>query len=68
MVEIMMESNLPCFVRGEETITRLREKFQLQLSDKKASEFMIEEMKRSYENFFTTAYDMFQKFQNNIPY
>ena len=68
LVALMTESNLPCFFRGEETLTRLRERLQPDLSERKAAEFMLDKIKRSHENSRTTAYDMFQKLQNDIPY
>ena len=68
LVVLMLESNLPCFFRGEDTITRLRERLQPDLSERKAAEFMLDKIKKSHENSRTTAYDMFQKLQNDIPY
>jgi len=68
MVTLMIESGLPCFFRGEETIKRLRERFQPDLSERKAAEFMMDKVKKSYENPLTTAYDVFQNLQNQIPY
>ena len=67
LVTLMQESGLPCF-RGEETIRRLRLKFQSQLNERDAAQFMAARIADSYENYRTTAYDLFQKMQNGIPY
>ncbi len=68
MVQLMMDSQLPCFAKGDEVIKKLRERFTPEYSEREAAEFMIEKIRKSYENPFTKAYDMFQKMQNDIPY
>ncbi|KAJ3028303.1 UNVERIFIED_CONTAM: phosphatidylinositol-4- kinase [Siphonaria sp. JEL0065] len=67
MVALMLESGLPCF-KGEATIKKLRSKFQLELDDKKAAEFMLQQIQKSHENKFSRLYDRFQNIQNGIPF
>ncbi|KAJ3379320.1 phosphatidylinositol-4- kinase, partial [Chytriomyces hyalinus] len=67
MVSLMLESGLPCF-KGESTITKLRNRFQLDLDDKKAAEFMLQQIQKSHENKFSRLYDRFQNIQNGIPF
>ncbi|KAI9336109.1 hypothetical protein BDR26DRAFT_865152 [Obelidium mucronatum] len=67
MVALMLESGLPCF-KGEATIKKLRSKFQLDLDDKKAAEFMLQQIQKSHENKFSRLYDRFQNIQNGIPF
>ncbi|KAJ3053888.1 phosphatidylinositol-4- kinase [Rhizoclosmatium hyalinum] len=62
MVALMLESGLPCF-KGEGTIKKLRGKFMLELDDKKAAEFMLQQIQKSHENKFR-----FQNIQNGIPF
>ncbi|KAJ3122431.1 phosphatidylinositol-4- kinase, partial [Nowakowskiella sp. JEL0407] len=72
MVGLMMDSCLPCF-KGEgngdyATLKNLRDRFQLQLSERAAADFMIARIRESHENTFSVLYDEFQKLQNGIPY
>eukprot|EP00842_Homolaphlyctis_polyrhiza_P006020 jgi/Hompol1/6419/HPOL_002262-RA len=67
MVALMMESGLPCF-KGEVTIRKLRERFQLDKSERAAAEFMINCIRQSHENTRSGLYDTFQYLQNGIPY
>ena len=53
---------------GEETLQRLRSRFQPQLSEKAAARFMLDRVHESYDNYRTNLYDAFQKMQNGIPY
>jgi phosphatidylinositol kinase/protein kinase (PI-3 family) len=55
-------------VVGEETLTRLRHRFQPQLTDREAAAFMLERVRESHNNYRTNLYDAFQKRQNGIPY
>ncbi|KAG0310681.1 phosphatidylinositol-4- kinase [Dissophora globulifera] len=66
MVQLMLESGLPCF-RGE-TIKRLRSRFQLDRSERQAADFMKERVDESYLNRRTVLYDSFQKVTNGIPH
>ncbi|KAJ3226573.1 phosphatidylinositol-4- kinase [Clydaea vesicula] len=49
MVSLMADSGLPPF-KGGSTIERLRERFQLEKTEKLAAEFMILKIKESHEN------------------
>ena len=46
----------------------LRNRFQPNLSDREAAEFMLDRIQESYNNYRTNLYDAFQKRQNGIPY
>ncbi|ORX86288.1 hypothetical protein BCR32DRAFT_290137 [Anaeromyces robustus] len=67
MVTLMQESGLPCF-RGEVTLRKLKSRFQLDLTEQQAAEFMSERIKESRQNILSVGYDMFQQIQNEIPY
>ncbi|KAI9102444.1 kinase-like domain-containing protein [Phlyctochytrium arcticum] len=67
LIALMMESGLPCF-KGEVTMRRLRERFQMDKSEKQAADFMLGCIKQSHENTRSGLYDRFQYLQNGIPY
>jgi phosphatidylinositol 4-kinase len=67
MVYLMLGSGLPCF-KGEMTISRLRSRFQLEMSEKLASQYMISLVESSYRAWSTFIYDGYQKLTNGIPY
>jgi phosphatidylinositol 4-kinase len=67
VVQLMMDSGLPCF-KGEITIRRLKERFQLEKSERAAADFMISCIRQSHENTRAGLYDTFQFLQNGIPY
>ncbi|KZT60454.1 hypothetical protein CALCODRAFT_119134 [Calocera cornea HHB12733] len=66
-VSLMLGTGLPSF-KGEPTIKRLRDRFQLQLNERAAAEYMMGVIKNAHENVRSTFYDGFQKMQNGIPY
>lgn len=66
-VALMLGTGLPSF-KGEGTIRRLRDRFQLQLGDRQAAEYMMGVIKNAHENMRSDIYDGFQKYQNGIPY
>ncbi|KAJ9109086.1 hypothetical protein QFC21_000414 [Naganishia friedmannii] len=66
-VHLMLGTGLPSF-KGEPTIKRLRDRFQLHLSERAAAEYMMGVIKNAHENYRSTVYDGFQKAQNGIPY
>ncbi|TPX43028.1 hypothetical protein SeMB42_g04890 [Synchytrium endobioticum] len=67
MVALMLDSNLPCF-KGPGTIKNLRDRFQLNKSERQAADYMIACIKQSHGNSRTILYDQFQNLQNGIPY
>ncbi|KND02142.1 1-phosphatidylinositol 4-kinase STT4 [Spizellomyces punctatus DAOM BR117] len=67
MVSLMMESGLPCF-KGDVTIRKLKERFQLDKTERQAAEFMMTCIRQSHENTRSGLYDRFQYLQNGIPY
>ncbi|KAJ1971176.1 phosphatidylinositol-4- kinase [Dimargaris xerosporica] len=67
VVQLMMDSGLPCF-KGESTLTKLRQRFQLGVSDREAAQYMLDRIHDSYQNRRTVLYDSFQKATNGIPY
>ncbi|CAO3637256.1 unnamed protein product [Cunninghamella echinulata] len=66
LVTLMLESGLPCF-KGE-TIKRMRSRFQVDKTERQASDFIMMRIKDSFENQRTVMYDYFQKLTNGIPY
>ncbi|KAJ3097772.1 phosphatidylinositol-4- kinase [Phlyctochytrium planicorne] len=67
MVRLMLDSGLPCF-KGEQTIAKLRDKFQTGKTDRQAADFMMAQIKVAHENQFSRMYDRFQNLQNGIPF
>jgi len=66
-VHLMLGTGLPSF-KGEPTIKRLRDRFQLHLGERAAADYMLGVIKNAHENVRSTFYDGFQKMQNGIPY
>ncbi|KAI8148722.1 hypothetical protein BJV82DRAFT_642239 [Fennellomyces sp. T-0311] len=66
IVTLMLDSGLPCF-KGE-TIKRLRQRFQLDRSERQAADYIMMRIRDSFENQRTVLYDYFQKLTNGIPY
>lgn len=66
IVQLMLETNLPCF-RGQ-TIKLLRMRFAPTFNDKDASNYILKIIRDSYMNFRTRTYDILQYYQNQIPY
>ncbi|KAJ9125427.1 hypothetical protein QFC22_000388 [Naganishia vaughanmartiniae] len=66
-VHLMLGTGLPSF-KGEPTIKRLRDRFQLHLSERAAADYMMGVIRNAHENYRSTVYDGFQKAQNGIPY
>ncbi|KAI9206169.1 uncharacterized protein BJ171DRAFT_499012 [Polychytrium aggregatum] len=67
LVSSMLESGLPCF-KGENSIKKLRDRFQLHLTERQAADFMLSRIRESHENTMSKIYDGFQNWQNGIPY
>ncbi|KAI8320830.1 kinase-like protein [Martensiomyces pterosporus] len=67
IVALMLDSGLPCF-KGETTLTKLRNRLQLDKTERDAAQFMADRINDSYENKRTVLYDQFQKATNGIPY
>lgn len=67
IVQLMLQSGLPCF-KGDVTIRKLRERFQLDKSERGAADFMIACIRQSHENTRVGLYDLFQFAQNGIPF
>ena len=66
-VALMKDSGLPCF-KGETSIKKLENRFQLHKSDSQAAAFVKGLIKDSYENKASSFYDFYQKQTNGIPY
>ncbi|BGP37895.1 Phosphatidylinositol 4-kinase stt4 [Rhodotorula kratochvilovae] len=64
---LMLAAEFPSF-KGEPTIDRLRLRFRLDLSEKKAAEFMVAIIDNACENKRSIVYDEFQRMTNGIPY
>ncbi|RCH95038.1 Phosphatidylinositol 4-kinase pik1alpha (PI4-kinase)(PtdIns-4-kinase), partial [Rhizopus stolonifer] len=54
------DSKLPCFQNGELTVSQLRDRFQLQLTEPQAEELVDKLIMSSCCNVFTRLYDTFQ--------
>lgn len=65
-VNPMLESGLPCF--KETTIKKLRKRFAPTKTEREAALYFKGLIKKSYESFYTTGYDEFQRLTNGIPY
>ncbi|KAK6909388.1 hypothetical protein I203_103405 [Kwoniella mangroviensis CBS 8507] len=61
-VHLMLGTALPSF-KGEGTITRLKNRFQLQLSERQAADYMMGVVENARENMRSNVYDGFQKIQ-----
>nr|XP_018260847.1 phosphatidylinositol 4-kinase [Kwoniella dejecticola CBS 10117]OBR83005.1 phosphatidylinositol 4-kinase [Kwoniella dejecticola CBS 10117] len=61
-VHLMLGTALPSF-KGEGTIMRLRNRFQLQLSERQAADYMMGVVENARENVRSNVYDGFQKIQ-----
>jgi phosphatidylinositol 4-kinase len=59
---LMLGTGLPSF-KGEATIKRLRDRFQLQLGERAAAEYMMGVVRNAHENYRSNVYDGFQKMQ-----
>lgn len=66
IVQLMLETNLPCF-RGQ-TIKLLRMRFAPTFNDKDASTYIQKIIRDSFLNIRTRTYDILQYYQNQIPY
>ncbi|OBA19500.1 hypothetical protein METBIDRAFT_73588 [Metschnikowia bicuspidata var. bicuspidata NRRL YB-4993] len=62
----MLESGLPCF--KETTIKKLRKRFVPGKGEREAAQYFKGLIRKSYESFYTTGYDEFQRLTNGIPY
>jgi len=65
---MMLEAGggMECFKLGRETLTRLKERFQLHLSEEEVLTFAKELIHESVDNWRTGAYDHFQFYSNGI--
>jgi phosphatidylinositol 4-kinase A len=68
LVQLMLESGLPCF--KAHTIENLRSRFAPELPTRAAAEAMIARVKESLAQVSRTTllYDQFQHLQNEISY
>ncbi|WCJ33866.1 Phosphatidylinositol 3- and 4-kinase family protein [Euphorbia peplus] len=65
-VELMLDSGLPCFSRGD-AIANLRRRFRPELSEREAANFMIIEVcGDAYNKWSTLGYDLIQYLQQGI--
>ncbi|CAG9939163.1 unnamed protein product [Clonostachys rosea f. rosea IK726] len=66
MVQLMMDSGLPCF--KPETVKNFRSRFVLEKTEREAADYVKDLIKRSYSSYSTGVYDQFQLITNGIPY
>ncbi|KAF2593108.1 hypothetical protein F2Q70_00042723 [Brassica cretica] len=64
-VEMMVESGLPCFSRGN-PIEKLRKRFHPEMSEREAAHFMINVFTDAYNKWTTFGYDLIQYLQQGI--
>ncbi|KAG7573163.1 Armadillo-type fold [Arabidopsis suecica] len=64
-VEMMVESGLPCFSRGD-PIEKLRKRFHPEMSEREAAHFMIHVCTDAYNKWTTYGYDLIQYLQQGI--
>jgi len=67
MVEMMIDTKLPCF--KEQTLTNLRNRFSPDTSETEAAKFMTKVMAEAFStssSLFTYFYDVFQYYDNGI--
>ncbi|KAJ0242191.1 Phosphatidylinositol 3-/4-kinase [Hirschfeldia incana] len=64
-VEMMVESGLPCFSRGD-PIEKLRKRFHPEMSEREAAHFMIHVCTDAYNKWTTFGYDLIQYLQQGI--
>lgn len=66
-IEMMMPgSKMACFSKGENTVNELKSRFQLNLTDEEAKEYVVQMINQSKDHWRTLSYDKFQKFSNYI--
>ena len=68
IVELMINSGLPCLAKGKETIEKFKQKFRPDLSEFNARKYMLGIIDKSSEYIFATLYDLYQFKTNKIPY
>ncbi|BGO97504.1 Phosphatidylinositol 4-kinase STT4 [Rhodotorula toruloides] len=66
-VALMLAAEFPSF-KGEPTLERLKGRFRLDLSEKKAAEWWLTIVDDACENKRSIVYDEFQRITNGIPY
>lgn len=68
MCEIMQKDNMqPCFDAGEQTSVQLRQRFQLELSEKEVDDFVENFLiGKSLGSIYTRIYDQFQLITQGI--
>jgi len=69
MVDLMLETQLPCF--KEATITNLRNRFYVDKSEEWAAQGMTSVMAQAFSSYSLTlskAYDVFQYYANSVEY
>ena len=64
-VAMMEPSQLPCFSLGR-SVTGLRERFHLEMSEAQAAAFMRGLIGDAYDKWTTGVYDLLQYYQQNI--
>jgi phosphatidylinositol 4-kinase len=65
IVELMLDSGLPCFT-GKQTICDFQKQFVLDKLDDQTAQYFMGLIQNSCENRRTKAYDQFQRLTNGI--
>ncbi|GMM28588.1 1-phosphatidylinositol 4-kinase [Martiniozyma asiatica (nom. inval.)] len=67
MVELMQkDSPLPCFLLGDQTSVKLRQRFELSMSDQEVENFIEVLINKSLNSAYTKLYDQFQLMTQGI--
>ncbi|RUP31667.1 kinase-like domain-containing protein [Jimgerdemannia flammicorona] len=67
LIEMMQkDSKLPCFQSGEATLSALRDRFQLALTEPQCDEYVDKLIMSSCCNVFTRLYDTYQYYSQGI--
>lgn len=65
-VYFVIGSQLPCFVRGSSTVSSMRERFHLNLTEEQLGKLIDGMIETSMNSLTTKIYDGYQYFTNGI--
>lgn len=66
IVEVMLQSELPCFVKGEQCIKNLKYRLAAGKSEEETVTFMNERIHKAYQSIFSFVYDKYQEIVEKI--
>ncbi len=68
LVELLVESGLPCFSSPRTAVHNFRYRFRMDFNDEQACKYVEDLIRKSWNNISTRMYDSFQYRTNEIPY